>query len=96
MSTINVSAARAELPRLIEAVERGEEIVLTRHGKPVAVLVSPDREGDRRSGDLFVDAEEIAELFATGRGVSIPVEAGLSIERADELVAKIHADRSSR
>lgn len=31
--------ARNQLPRLLEAAERGETTVITKHGKPVAALV---------------------------------------------------------
>jgi prevent-host-death family protein len=37
--TINVAAAKARLPELIERAARGEEIVLSRAGKPQARLV---------------------------------------------------------
>jgi len=36
---VNVYAAKTQLSRLLEQVERGEEVVITRHGKPVAKLV---------------------------------------------------------
>jgi prevent-host-death family protein len=36
---VSVYAAKTNLSRLIEQVERGEEVVITRHGKPVAKLV---------------------------------------------------------
>jgi prevent-host-death family protein len=37
--TINIAAAKARLPELVERVSNGEEIVLARHGKPKARLV---------------------------------------------------------
>ena len=35
---INVHAATTQLSRLLERVEAGEEIIITRHGRPVARL----------------------------------------------------------
>lgn len=35
---INVHEAKTQLSKLLEAVERGEEFVIARAGKPVAVL----------------------------------------------------------
>jgi prevent-host-death family protein len=35
-----VAETRRELPALLDTVERGEEVTVTRRGKPVAVLVS--------------------------------------------------------
>ena len=39
---IPVSTAKAQFSELIRRVEAGEEIVLTRNGKPVARLSEPD------------------------------------------------------
>jgi prevent-host-death family protein len=36
---VNVYAAKTNLSRLIDRAERGEEIVITRNGRPVAKLV---------------------------------------------------------
>lgn len=38
-----VSAARAELPRILDAVAHGTDVKLTRQGQPVAVVVSTQR-----------------------------------------------------
>ena len=43
MKTLSLSEAKARLSGLIEDVEsRDEEIVITRNGRPAAVLVSPE------------------------------------------------------
>lgn len=39
MRKVSVREARAEIARLLEAVEAGEEVVITRRGDPVARLV---------------------------------------------------------
>jgi prevent-host-death family protein len=36
--TVSVAEAKDRLPELIRAVEAGERIVITRHGRPVAQL----------------------------------------------------------
>ena len=36
--TVTVAEAKAHLPQLIRAVEHGETVVITRHGKAVAQL----------------------------------------------------------
>lgn len=38
MASINVYQAKTQLSRLLERAEAGEEIVITRHGRPVARL----------------------------------------------------------
>ncbi|MGC1779412.1 MAG: type II toxin-antitoxin system prevent-host-death family antitoxin [Xanthobacteraceae bacterium] len=46
MREIQASDAKAHLPSLLDDVERGETLVITRHGKPIARIVpEPD---DRR------------------------------------------------
>jgi prevent-host-death family protein len=38
MTTVTAYEAKTHLPRLIRAVEQGETVIITRHGKPVAKL----------------------------------------------------------
>ena len=40
MKHIGIKQARQELPDLIDRAEAGEEIIITRQGKPVAKLVA--------------------------------------------------------
>jgi len=51
METVNVHAAKTHLSRLLERVEGGEEIILARNGKAVAMLV-PVRRVPRRPGAM--------------------------------------------
>lgn len=48
--TVNVHEAKTHLSRLLEAVERGEDVVIARAGKPVARLVPARLNGTRRPG----------------------------------------------
>ena len=41
MSTVGAFEAKNRLGALLDLVERGEEVTITRHGKPVAKLVAP-------------------------------------------------------
>lgn len=49
--SVSVHAAKTHLSRLIQKVESGESVVITRGGKPVARLVALDVE-PRRPGSL--------------------------------------------
>ncbi len=40
MQTVTIAQAKNQLSSLIHAVESGEDVVLTRHGKPVVRLVA--------------------------------------------------------
>ena len=41
---VSIVEAKNRLPELIRAVEEGEKVVITRHGKPVAQLAPPPPE----------------------------------------------------
>jgi prevent-host-death family protein len=47
MKQIQASVAKAKLAELLDEVEQGETVVITRHGKSIARLV-PEDEGRRR------------------------------------------------
>lgn len=36
---VNIHEAKTHLSRLVQAVERGEEVIICRHGNPVARLI---------------------------------------------------------
>ncbi len=50
--TINIAEAKAKLSALIEAAERGEEVILARAGKPVARISAFESKPARRFGIL--------------------------------------------
>lgn len=56
MKQIQASEAKAKLAELLDAVERGETIVITRHGKPIARLV---RERELRQREIEQAITEI-------------------------------------
>ena len=49
---VSVYAAKTHLSRLIDQVNAGEEVVITRHGRPVARLVSHGAAKPRKPGLL--------------------------------------------
>ncbi len=53
MRTIGAYEAKTHLPRLLDEVETGEEITITKHGRAVAVLV-PVRAPRRREIDAAI------------------------------------------
>ncbi|RIJ76946.1 type II toxin-antitoxin system Phd/YefM family antitoxin [Nakamurella silvestris] len=60
--TVNIADATAHLSALITRVEAGEEIILTRHGKPVARLTQlrphrPDRSPGAWRGRVRIAAD---------------------------------------
>ncbi len=79
MYEIGTFEAKNKLSALLERVERGEEILITRRGKPVAMLVPairvPSREAAHeaanrileRSRSATLGGSEIKDLIAEGR-----------------------------
>jgi prevent-host-death family protein len=94
MVTMTVSEARAALPELLNRVEGGEEVTITRHGQPVAVLVRPDALRSRRASAVLNGAARIHDLLA--EAAIAPLQAGLTAERAEEQVREIRAGRDAR
>jgi antitoxin (DNA-binding transcriptional repressor) of toxin-antitoxin stability system len=92
MTQLSVSEARAILPEVLDRVERGEEITITRHGRPVAVLLRPDAVRARRAEQTIGRAREVAELVSAARARPLPA-ATLSDEHAREWVDALRADR---
>jgi prevent-host-death family protein len=60
---VNIYAAKTHLSRLIDQVNAGEEIVITRHGRPVARLVPASEAQPRKPGLLEGKGCWIAEDF---------------------------------
>lgn len=93
---MTASEARAALPELLSRVEHGEEVTITRHGRPVAVLVRPDALRSRRAREALDGAERIHELLAEAAAAARPEGAGLTAQRAEELIGEIRAGRDAR
>ena len=96
MGTMTVSEARAALPEVLDRVAEGEEVTITRHGRAVAVVVRPDILRSRRAGGALDDAERIHALLTEAATAELPVGAGLTAQRAEELIAEIRAGRDAR
>lgn len=61
MATMNMSAARENLPEAVETA-RNEAVVFERYGRPAAVLVSPERYDELMAA--FEEAEDVAAFDA--------------------------------
>lgn len=66
MKTLSLSEAKAKLSGLVEEVERrDEEVVITRNGRPAAVLVSPDEyDSWRETHAIRADRDLMREIRA--------------------------------
>ncbi len=95
MAIMTVSEARASLPELLTRVEAGEEVTITRHGRPVAVLVRPDVLRPRAQVVIEQAAQLHKELMAA-RDEELSIGPGLTPDEAEELIREIRAGRDSR
>lgn len=59
MREVQASEAKTHLPQLLDEVERGETVVITRHGRPIARLVP---EAERRQAEIDEAVEGILAL----------------------------------
>ena len=66
MKTLSLSEAKAKLSGLVEEVERrDEEVVITRNGRPAAVLVSPEEyENWKETRAIRADRDLMREIRA--------------------------------
>ena len=63
MQTMTIAQAKNQLSSLIHAAERGEDVVLTRHGKPVVRLVATQTVHTKKS-ETELEAQVLAQLDA--------------------------------
>ncbi len=63
MNPINIHSAKTQLSKLIEAAERGEEIIIARAGQPVAKLVTQQNQRPSRKAGSMKGLFEVPESF---------------------------------
>jgi prevent-host-death family protein len=85
--TVNIAAAKARLPELVERACNGEEIILARNGKPKAKLVPI--------------VEKKKYIYAAGKGKWKGTERALDMTLPDDVVDAFYGEeagpkRSSR
>jgi prevent-host-death family protein len=56
---VSLADAQSRLPEIIRAVEDGEKVVITRHGKPIAQIAPPPPERRKVRFDGMCDRIEL-------------------------------------
>lgn len=79
MKSVGSYEAKTHLPRLLNQVERGETITITKHGRPVAVL-SPARESPQR------DVHTVIAEFKAYSKEQVRKHGSLSIQEIKEMI----------
>ncbi len=71
MRTVGSYEAKTHLPRLLDEVAGGEEITITKHGVPVAVLVPPPEKTRRSTSEVIEELREFRKGVRLGDDLTI-------------------------
>jgi prevent-host-death family protein len=93
METMKVSEARAHFRAVIERVKKGEEVTLTQNGEPVAKLVSVEERPSRWRPETLEAAERTLREIREARSRPFDIGRGISVERGEQLIREIRAER---
>lgn len=93
---MSASQARAALPEILDRVATGEEVTITRHGEPVAVVVRPEALRVRRADRALAEAEQLHDLLARGRAARLEDAPAIAPERAEQLLEDVATSRRGR
>jgi antitoxin (DNA-binding transcriptional repressor) of toxin-antitoxin stability system len=109
MAVMTVSEARAALPEVLNRVAAGEEVTITRHGQPIAVVVRPDIMWSRSRAEVVLgEAAHLHNLLSAAADSELPADGdaatgaastrggSMTAEYAEDLIAEIRADRDAR
>lgn len=71
MITVGSSEAKTHLPELLERVAKGENILITRRGVPVALLTQPPREAKKDVRSVIAAMKHFRKGKTLGKDPSI-------------------------
>src|SRR6266404_8518571 len=66
MKTVGVFQAKTQLSQLLDEVEKGEAVTITRHGRPVAVLAPVERARPSKTGEQW-----LTEMKRLRKGITL-------------------------
>lgn len=79
MRVVGAFEAKNKLSELLDEVERGGEVVITRHGKPVARLVASDQKNEDEARREALENLRALRESLHARGVTFSVEEILAL-----------------
>lgn len=71
MRSVGAYEAKTHLPRLLDEVSRGETIIITKHGVPVARLMPPEEAPHPDVEEIIRAIRELREQIKPLKGVTI-------------------------
>jgi len=84
MNTVNVATLKSSLSQYLHAVEKGEEVIVTSHRRPVARIVQ------------YKGAHDLAVIPAKKPAKTIKLVKGVKLRKPCDPVALLREDRDSR
>lgn len=78
MKTVGTLEAKTNLSKLLDEVEAGGEIIITRHGKPVARVAAYDQQAAQRAAweRFFATARKMQTELPPGETIKDLINAG--------------------
>jgi prevent-host-death family protein len=72
MKTVGAFQAKTQLSQLLDEVEKGEAVTITRHGRPVAVLAPVQSSRRKKSGEVWLsEVKRLRKGMTLGSTVTI-------------------------
>lgn len=72
MKSVGAFQAKTQLSQLLDQVEKGEAVTITRHGRPVAVLAPIEDSRRKKSGKQWLrEVKKLRKGIALGNAVTI-------------------------
>ncbi len=71
MLSVGSYEAKTRLAELLRRVEEGERITITRHGRPVALLMPPQGSSDRTVSDVVQEIKSLRRGRILGSDLSV-------------------------
>ena len=71
MISVGSYEAKTRLAELLRRVEEGERITITRHGRPVALLMPPQGSSDRTVSDVVQEIKALRRGRILGSDLSV-------------------------
>ena len=95
MATVSVSEARAAFAEILNRVEAGEEITITRHDKPIAVVMAPRNVQTRRKAvaEALERAAQIGRDIEAARDEPLSPHGVIAPELAEQWIRELRQER---
>jgi prevent-host-death family protein len=71
MTSIGFYEARTHLSELLDQVARGKKVLITRRGKPAALLSPPPTEADKDVRQIIRQMKDLRRGNVLGKGLSV-------------------------